>query len=208
MVRTTRGINYYKTSYLIRLSDFPEDDMLDIEILSITISANLGSTLDLEKISGVWEGSQYNENDFPGLLGRMGGGEIGVLLFRSGNVVINNLDGMVEARKRMDELSSMISSMGYSIPSSVEFRIQNIVAGTSLGKEINPVKVNDLLGAERAFYDPRLYPAVQISGKDQSVAMLLFPSGNLFITGAGYAETCSEEAESLRNMLKDNGLLL
>ena len=63
-----------------------------------------------------------------------------------------------------------------------KIRIENVVATTSIGKELDILSVSRAL--EGAQYDPENFPGIVYRIKEPKTAMLLFRSGKVVCTGA------------------------
>lgn len=90
-------------------SDIPEE--YEIKVQNIVASANLHSTLNLESIALGLEDTEYEPEQFPGLVYRLGEPKVVLLLFGSGKVVCTGAKtfeeaerGVHKARARLKEL--------------------------------------------------------------------------------------------------------
>lgn len=76
-----------KTLDLMRQEDKDIPEKYEIKVQNIVASANLHSTLNLESIALGLENTEYEPEQFPGLVYRLGSPKVVLLLFGSGKVV-------------------------------------------------------------------------------------------------------------------------
>ncbi|MCK5260716.1 MAG: TATA-box-binding protein, partial [Thermoplasmatales archaeon] len=88
-----------------------------------------------------------------------------------------------------------------------EIVIQNIVATSDLGGELNLSEVAISLGLENVEYEPEQFPGLVYRIREPKVAMLLFGSGKIVCAGARKIEDVSKAVEKLSEELTSLGLL-
>ncbi len=90
-------------------SDIPED--FEIKIQNIVASADLGKTLNLEAIAMELENTEYEPEQFPGLVYRLDEPKVVLLLFGSGKVVCtgakNSEDAKLGVERTMEKLEEL-----------------------------------------------------------------------------------------------------
>jgi len=89
----------------------------------------------------------------------------------------------------------------------LELVIQNIVAISDLGTELNLNEVAMGLGLENVEYEPEQFPGLEYQIKDPKVAMLLFSSGKIVCTGARKTEDVSLAVQKLSDELSSLDLI-
>ncbi len=85
--------------------------------------------------------------------------------------------------------------------------MQNIVASSDLGQEINLNAIAISLGLERVEYEPEQFPGLVYRLDSPKVVVLLFGSGKLVCTGAKHVEDVSVAVDKITEELKAAGLL-
>ncbi|MCK4491845.1 MAG: TATA-box-binding protein [Candidatus Altiarchaeales archaeon] len=82
--------------------------------------------------------------------------------------------------------------------------IQNIVASSSLGFEVNL----DMLAmeAENTEYEPEQFPGLVFSLKEPKTVMLVFKSGKMIITGAKTSDAANEAARRTKKAIEAAGV--
>ncbi len=85
-----------------------------------------------------------------------------------------------------------------------KIRIENVVATTSLGKELDIQSISKAL--EGAQYDPKNFPGIVYRIKQPKTAMLLFRSGKVVCTGAKSLDEVSAAIDQLVKRVTSLGL--
>jgi transcription initiation factor TFIID TATA-box-binding protein len=84
-------------------------------------------------------------------------------------------------------------------------KIENVVASTGIGIEINLKQAT--LALDGADYDPERFPGLVYRLSDPKVAILLFGSGKLVITGGRKLEDAANAVDRIVKELKSVSLL-
>ena len=85
--------------------------------------------------------------------------------------------------------------------------VQNIVATSDLGGELNLNEVAVGLGLENVEYEPEQFPGLVYRIREPKVAMLLFGSGKIVCAGARKTEDVSLAVDKVSKELSSLGLL-
>ena len=88
---------------------------------------------------------------------------------------------------------------------SANYKIENVVASTSLGKELDLQAIALVLGG--AEYEPEQFPGLVYRIDEPKVVVLLFGSGKLVCTGARTPADVEKAVEKITAELKAAGLL-
>ena len=86
-----------------------------------------------------------------------------------------------------------------------KFKIENVVASTSLGEELDLKAIARALGG--AEYEPEQFPGLVYRIDEPKVVVLLFGSGKLVCTGARKPSDVEKAVEKITAELKAAGLL-
>ncbi len=89
--------------------------------------------------------------------------------------------------------------------SLAKFRIENVVASTSLGEELDLHAIARVLGG--AEYEPEQFPGLVYRINEPKVVILLFGSGKVVCTGARKPSDVEAAVEKITAELRANGLL-
>ena len=178
-----------------------------IKIENVVASTTLGSILDLPAISHVLEGSEYEPEQFPGLIYRIKTPKTATLIFSSGKVVCTGAKSLEDVKKAIDIVVTQISKGGIDVNPNPKIEVQNIVASSDLGAEINLNSIAITLGLERVEYEPEQFPGLVSRIATPKVVVLLFGSGKLVCTGARKPEDVEIAVQKILDELKGTGLL-
>src|SRR2546425_587303 len=85
------------------------------------------------------------------------------------------------------------------------FRIENVVASTSLGRELDLKAIALAPGAVE--YEPEQFPGLVYRIDEPKVVLLMFGSGKVVCTGARKPADVEKAVEKITAELKANGLL-
>src|SRR5437899_10636972 len=85
-----------------------------------------------------------------------------------------------------------------------QFRIENVVASTSLGHELDLKAI--ALGLGGSEYEPEQFPGLIYRIKEPKTAILLFRSGKVVCTGAKSLEDVKTAIDLVANQIEAAGL--
>ena len=182
--------------------------MAKIRIENVVASTSLGEKLDLQCIALALDGAEYEPERFPGLVYRLKDPKTATLLFRSGKVVCTGAKSLEQVKVAIDKVAKQIEKAGIKIKTEPKIEVQNIVASSDLGQEINLNAIAISLGLERVEYEPEQFPGLVYRLGVPKVVLLLFGSGKLVCTGARKPQDVEEAVDKITEELKAAGLLL
>jgi transcription initiation factor TFIID TATA-box-binding protein len=177
-----------------------------INVENVVASAEVGQELDLNELNNDLVGSQYDEDNFPGLVYRMQEPKSAALVFRSGNVVCTGAKGVNKVETAIEQVFSELEKLGIPVETP-EPVIQNIVSGADLDNQLNLNAAAIGLGLEQVEYEPEQFPGLVYRPPELNVVILLFGSGKAVITGAQTVESAQEGVEVVMDELDGLGLL-
>lgn len=178
-----------------------------VEVENIVASTSFADKLDLDVIAQELEDAEYEPEQFPGLVYRLKNPKTATLLFRSGKANCTGAKTIEDVRKTVDIIAKKLKEMGVEVYKNPEIVIQNIVAISDLGTELNLNDVAMGLGLENVEYEPEQFPGLVYRLREPRVAMLLFGSGKIVCTGARKIEDVSTAVDKLAAELSSLGLL-
>jgi transcription initiation factor TFIID TATA-box-binding protein len=181
--------------------------MPKIRIENIVASTSLGRELDLNAISLVLKGADYDPEQFPGLVYRLKEPKTASLLFRSGKVVCTGGKSLADVKTAIGKVVQHLEAAGVHIKIEPEIKVQNIVASSDLGTNINLNAIAIGLGLEKVEYEPEQFPGLVYRVDSPKVVMLLFGSGKLVCTGARTPEDVEVAVNKIAEELRAGGLL-
>ena len=170
-------------------------------------STSLGDVLDLQAVSLTLDGAEYEPDQFPGVIYRLQEPKTAILLFHSGKVVCTGGKSMRQVEESVRRVSEMIRKGGQKVIKNPKIQVQNIVATSDLGSEINLNSIAITLGLDRVEYEPEQFPGLVCRLDDPRVVLLLFGSGKLVCTGARRPSDTARAVEKITKELQNAGLL-
>ena len=181
--------------------------MPEVIVENIVASTSFADKLDLDVIAQSLEDAEYEPEQFPGLVYRLGNPKTATLLFRSGTANCTGAKNIEDVRKTVSIIVEKLEKLGVDVYKNPEIIIQNIVATAELKGELNLNETATGLGLENVEYEPEQFPGLVYRIKEPKVAMLLFSSGKIVCAGARSIEDASKAVEGLSVELTSLGLL-
>jgi transcription initiation factor TFIID TATA-box-binding protein len=162
--------------------------MTEIKVQNIVASTTFAEKLDLDVIAQSLEDAEYEPEQFPGLVYRLSEPKTATLLFRSGAANCTGAKTIEDVKTTVAIIADKLEKIGVKVYKNPEIVIQNIVATSDLGGELNLSEVAIALGLENVEYEPEQFPGLVYRLKEPKVAMLLFGSGKIVCAGARKTE--------------------
>ena len=181
--------------------------MPEVIVENIVASTSFADKLDLDVIAQSLEEAEYEPEQFPGLVYRLNEPKTATLLFRSGKANCTGAKNVEDVRKTVDIIADKLKKLGVDVYKDLKIVIQNIVAISDLGTELNLSEVAMGLGLENVEYEPEQFPGLVYRIKEPKVAMLLFGSGKIVCTGARQTEDVSLAVQKLSEELTSLDLI-
>ena len=181
--------------------------MIEIKIQNIVASTTFAEKLDLDVIAQSLENAEYEPEQFPGLVYRLSNPKTATLLFRSGAANCTGAKTIGDVRTTIKIISEKLEKIGVKVHKNPEIVIQNIVATSDIGGELNLSEVAVALGLDNVEYEPEQFPGLVYRLKEPKVALLLFGSGKIVCAGARTVEDVNLAAEKVSKELTSLGLL-
>jgi transcription initiation factor TFIID TATA-box-binding protein len=181
--------------------------MIEIKVQNIVASTAFADKLDLDVIAQSLEEAEYEPEQFPGLVYRLSSPKTATLLFRSGKANCTGAKNIEDVKTTINIIAEKLKKLGVEVYKDLMIVIQNIVATSDLGGELNLSEVALSLGLENVEYEPEQFPGLVYRIREPKVAMLLFGSGKIVCAGARKIEDVSLAVDKLSNELSSLGLL-
>ena len=111
--------------------------------------------IPLEKMAATLSNTEYNPEQFPGLVIRIKEPKTSALIFSSGKVVCTGARTMENVRLSINKIIKSLEKINIKITIKPEIKIQNIVASGSVGMDLN---LNTLaMKLENTEYEPEQF---------------------------------------------------
>ena len=153
-----------------------------IKIENVVAFTTLNIRISLNKLVSSVENTEYEPEQFPGLVYRPTNPKSAALIFSSGKIVCTGTKSIDMAKHAMKKVVSKIKESGVKVPAKYPIHVENIVASSKIQAELH---LEDIaFSLENAEYEPEQFPGLVYRIKDPRVAFLLFTSGKIICTGA------------------------
>jgi transcription initiation factor TFIID TATA-box-binding protein len=177
----------------------------EIKIENIVASVSLGIRIPLETLVENLEGTEYEPEQFPGLVYRVKDPKAATLIFSSGKIVCTGARSVEDVKKVVKKVVKVIKDTKIGSPKKYDIQIENIVASSKLESVLNLDKI--AFDLEDSEYEPEQFPGLVYRMKNPKVAFLLFSSGKIVCTGARKVEDIEFAVKSVSKRLKEIGAM-
>jgi len=172
----------------------------DIKVENIVSSVALGIRIPLETLVEHLEGTEYEPEQFPGLVYRVKDPKAATLIFSSGKIVCTGARSVEDVATVIKKVVKLLKQTKIGNPKKYKIETQNIVASSKLDGRLNLDQI--AFDLEDSEYEPEQFPGLVYRMKDPKVAFLLFSSGKIVCTGARRVEDIEFAVKSLSKKLK------
>ena len=178
----------------------------DLKVQNIVATTSLGKPISLTKLARMQSNTEYNPEQFPGLVLRIKKPKSAVLVFSSGNLVCTGTKSIAQVKEVIQAVIRQIAKIGVRITDKPKITVQNIVASGSIDLTLN---LNLLaLQLENTEYEPEQFPGLVYKLAEPTATFLLFSNGKLVCTGTKNKEQLEDSMEQLyknvKNAIKEN----
>jgi transcription initiation factor TFIID TATA-box-binding protein len=172
----------------------------EIKVVNIVVSASLGHDIPLEKMAATLSNTEYNPEQFPGLVIRIKEPKTSALIFSSGKIVCTGARTMEDVRESIRKIIKSLEKIKVKIKKEPEVHIQNIVASGSVGMDLN---LNTLaMKLDNTEYEPEQFPGLVYKLPEMKATFLLFSNGKVVCTGTKSEEAVNKALDKLIENLK------
>jgi len=171
-----------------------------LEIVNIVVSTSLEHDIPLEKMAATLSNTEYNPEQFPGLVIRVKDPKSSALIFSSGKVVCTGARTLEQVDESIQKIIKSLEKIGIMIKIKPEITVQNIVASGAVGMALN---LNVLaMKLDNTEYEPEQFPGLVYKLKAAKATFLLFSNGKIVCTGTKSEEQSLKALEMLIVNLK------
>ena len=174
----------------------------EIRVVNIVVSTSLQHDIPLEKMAANLSNTEYNPEQFPGLVIRIKEPKTSALIFSSGKVVCTGARSMDKVNESIRKIIKSLEKIGIKIKIKPEIKIQNIVASGTVGMDLNlnvlAMKMNN------TEYEPEQFPGLVYKLIDSSIkaTFLLFSNGKVVCTGTKSEKEVKQALQKLTTNLR------
>jgi len=178
----------------------------NLRVENIVATTSLGKEVPLTKLARTQSNTEYNPEQFPGLVLRIEKPKSAVLVFSSGNLVCTGTKSVAQVKQVIEAVIKQIAKIGVKVTDKPKITVENIVASGSIDLSLN---LNVLaLQLENTEYEPEQFPGLVYKLENPPATFLLFSNGKLVCTGTKNKQQLEDSMtqlnKSIRAALKEN----
>ena len=152
-----------------------------IKIQNIVVSTSLEHDIPLIKLAEVLPNTEYNPEQFPGLVMRIKTPKTSALIFSSGKVVCTGAKSISKVKESIQKIIENLRKIRIKIKIKPKINIQNMVASGTINMDLN---LNSLaMKLENTEYEPEQFPGLVYKLPGTRATFLLFSNGKIVCTG-------------------------
>lgn len=173
-----------------------------LKIQNIVATCSLGKDVPLVKLAKSNANTEYNPEQFPGLVLRIKKPKSAVLVFSSGNLVCTGTKSVSQVKKVIQEVIKQLQrKVKVRVSKVPKVKVQNIVASGAINLTLN---LNELaLLLENTEYEPEQFPGLVYKLIEPTATFLLFTNGKLVCTGTKNRKQLEESMRQLLGNIKE-----
>ncbi len=173
----------------------------ELKIENVVASATLSAKIPLNQVVAHLPGTEYEPEQFPGLVYRMNDPNAAALIFNSGKIVCTGANSPEGAREAIDKVLEGVRKAGVDVDEVTDIKIQNIVASAQLDGKL---RLNEIAFTLRnAEYEPEQFPGLVYRIEEPEAAFLLFGSGKIVCTGGRSIDDVKEAVKRVEEDLEE-----
>jgi len=169
-----------------------------LSVQNIVATTSLGTAVSLSKLTRSPSNTEYNPEQFPGLVLRIKKPKSAVLVFSSGNLVCTGTKSIEQVKLVIKEVIKQLKKIGVKVTKEPKITVQNIVASGEMNLKLN---LNALaISLENTEYEPEQFPGLVYKLIEPNATFLLFSNGKLVCTGT---KNKPQLEESMRLLMRN-----
>ncbi|MBS3141714.1 TATA-box-binding protein [Candidatus Woesearchaeota archaeon] len=173
----------------------------EIKIQNIVATTDLKHDIPLIRLAEVLPNTEYNPEQFPGLVMRIKEPKTSALIFSSGNVVCTGAKSLTKVKESIQQIIKNLQKINIRIKIKPQISVQNMVASGNIRMDLN---LNELaLKLENTEYEPEQFPGLVFKLKGTHATFLLFSNGKIVCTGTKSEVKLREAVALLVKVLKN-----
>ena len=175
----------------------------EIKVQNIVATTSLEKAIPLVKLAETLPNTEYNPEQFPGLVMRIKDPKTSALIFSSGKIVCTGAKSMKKVKESVTQIIENIEKIKVKITVKPKYTIQNMVASGSIGIDLN---LNSLaVQLSNTEYEPEQFPGLVYKLPGTRATFLLFSNGKIVCTGTRSEKKLNEAVDLLIVELAKSG---
>jgi len=172
----------------------------EIKIQNIVVSTSLEHDIPLVKLAETLPNTEYNPEQFPGLVMRIKDPKTSALIFSSGKVVCTGAKSIAKVKESLQKIIKNLAKIKIRIKVKPKINVQNMVASGDIKMDLN---LNFLaLKLPNTEYEPEQFPGLVFKLQGTRATFLLFSNGKIVCTGTRSEIMLKEAVDKLVVVLK------
>ncbi len=172
-----------------------------LKVQNIVATTSLGKPVSLTKLARTQSNTEYNPEQFPGLVLRVKKPKSAVLVFSSGNLVCTGTKSVGQVKQVIEQVIKQLKKINVRVTDKPKINVQNIVASGSIDLTLN---LNLLaLELENTEYEPEQFPGLVYKLEEPTATFLLFSNGKLVCTGTKNKRQLEDSMKQLIKNVKE-----
>jgi transcription initiation factor TFIID TATA-box-binding protein len=183
------------------MAEESEKTKSSLKIQNIVATTSLGKEVPLTKLAKTIPNTEYNPEQFPGLVLRVKQPKSAVLVFSSGNLVCTGTKSIAQVKLVIQQVIKTLKKINVKITDKPKITVQNIVASGNIDMNLN---LNYLaLELKNTEYEPEQFPGLVYKLIEPNATFLLFSNGKLVCTGTKNNQQLEDSMNQLKKTLKE-----
>jgi len=171
------------------------------KIQNIVATTSLGKDVPLTKLAKTISNTEYNPEQFPGLVLRIKEPKSAVLVFSSGNLVCTGTKSINQVKEVIEQVIKILKKINVNVTDKPKITVQNIVASGNINMMLN---LNFLsFELENTEYEPEQFPGLVYKLENPTATFLLFSNGKLVCTGTKNSQQLNDSMNQLVSTLRE-----
>jgi len=167
----------------------------NITVVNIVVSSSLEHDIPLEKMAATLSNTEYNPEQFPGLVIRIKEPKTSALIFSSGNIVCTGARSLDKVNESIQRIIESLEKIDIKIKIKPKINVQNVVASGNVGMDLN---LNTLaMKLDNTEYEPEQFPGLVYKLMEAKATFLLFSNGKIVCTGTKSEEMVHKAVDLL-----------
>ncbi|MBU4501206.1 MAG: TATA-box-binding protein [Nanoarchaeota archaeon] len=172
----------------------------ELKIQNIVATSSLDQDVPLIKLAETLPNTEYNPEQFPGLVMRIKDPKTSALIFSSGKIVCTGAKSLVKVRESINAIIKNLAKIKLKVKGQPKIHVQNMVASGAVGMDLN---LNHLaMDLENTEYEPEQFPGLVYKLPGTRATFLLFSNGKIVCTGTKSEKDLREAVDKLVVILK------
>jgi len=193
MTKSTNEKNVKGEKYI------PKPGEKTIRVVNIVVSTSLEHDISLEKMAAVLSNTEYNPEQFPGLVIRIKDPKTSALVFSSGKVVCTGAKSLEKVEESIRQIIESLKKINVVITVKPKITVQNIVGSGSIGMDLNLNKL--AMKLDNTEYEPEQFPGLVYKLMEAKATFLLFSNGKIVCTGTKSEQQMLDAVDKLVEVL-------